>query len=143
MKVGSINDPGDCRGSVDPLRESAALAAKRATGRAAEHVETITADSFSHATFKVYLDGPPHAVAVQFARRCRSSVSTSATLLAHMAAVLDAPEVLRFPDQDDDGPAALVTTWLEGRSLNRLLPHLPAGDLDELARTVAETANLI
>jgi hypothetical protein len=141
--VGASSDPGKTAGCADALGERAALLAKTATGRPAERVEAITADSYSHATFRVHLDGPPHAVAVQFARRSPSSITTSAMLLEHMAALIEVPEVLHRVDAADDVPPALVTTWLEGRSLNRLLPHLPAADLDELARTVAETADVI
>lgn len=139
----ATGDPGNARECGAQFDARARRLAEAATGRAAQRIEAITADSYSHVTFKILLDGPPHAVAVQFARRSPSSVTTSATLLDHMAPLLDVPEVLRLADADDDGPPALVTTWLDGRSLNRLLPHLPAVELGELARAVAEIADLI
>lgn len=128
---------------IDSLCERAIALAETATGRTVGRVEAITADSYSHTTFKVHLDGPPHAVAVQFARRSPTSVATSAALLEHMAGHLAVPEVLHLVDTDDKVPPALVTTWLTGRSLNRLLPDLPGAELDELAQAVAETAEVI
>jgi hypothetical protein len=143
-KVGATTDLDDADSRAELLYERAGQLAKAATGgRPVVRIEAITADSYSHTTFKVHLDGPPHAVAVQFARRAPSSVTTSAPLLSYMATLVDVPEVLHCANADDDAPPALVTTWLEGRSLNRLLPHLPGGELDELARAVAETANQI
>lgn len=129
--------------SADRLRERAALLARTATGRAPGRIEAITADSYSHVTFKVQLDGPPHAVAVQFARRSLASVTTAAQLLGHMAGTVDVPGVLHLADASDDTPAALVTGWLEGHSLNRLLPRLPTSELADLARAVAETVDAI
>jgi aminoglycoside phosphotransferase (APT) family kinase protein len=115
--------------------------AHRVTGCTPLAVERIVRDSYSHLTFKVHLDNPPYAVAVQIANRTRDSVATSAALLEHLAKDLDVPELLHLEAESDDAAEpALVTTWIEGRSLNRVLTGLAAADLRALARAVAETA---
>lgn len=141
--MGSTNDSGIASRGAGRLWEHAALLAKAATGRAPGRIEAITDDSYSHVTFRVHLDGPPHAVAVQFARRSPTSVATSAELLHRMAGTVDVPEVLHIADANDGAPPALVTRWLEGHSLNRLLPRVSTVELANLAYAVAETADAI
>lgn len=111
--------------------------ARQATGVAPVGIEHIVHDSYSHLTYKVCFDAPPHAVAVQFAKRSPDSVATSAAVLGLLADSLAVPEVLHLETGHEP---ALVTTWLKGQSLKRILPHLPREDQASLARTVAETA---
>ena len=118
--------------------ERALALARQATGRRPVAVERITRDSYSHLTYKVRLPAPPHAVAVQFAKRSPDSVAVSAALLEHLGGELDVPEVLLHLDTADE--PALVTTWLDGEALNRVLPHLSPGESAPLAHAVAETA---
>jgi aminoglycoside phosphotransferase (APT) family kinase protein len=120
-------------------RRAAALA-RTSTGAGVVRVEQIVHESYSHLTFKVHLSSAPHLVAIQFPLRARESVVTSAALLGLLSEDLEVPQVLHL---ETGTSTALVTTWLEGRGLNQILPELSPRRQADLAHAVALTAGRI